>query len=117
MKQYKRKKPKREVIIHPWIAEDSFIYSQTCAKLIYNAGETTVRFNGREERIDGRAVLISKKKQLQHSWLHAAKTLKFTKAMQRSYLITSNLKMQLNCRKIHSCAATGTQMETCAMRR
>ena len=62
MKQYKRKKPKREVIIHPWIAEDSFIYSQTCAKLIYNAGETTVRFNGREERIDGRAVLISKKK-------------------------------------------------------
>ena len=40
-------------------AEDNFIYSQTYARLIYNSGRTTVRFNGNDETIDGRAVLLS----------------------------------------------------------
>lgn len=64
MKHYKHKKPIREVYIHPRTAEDSFIYSQTRARLIYNTNfsETKVRFDEREVSIDGRAVLVSKKK-------------------------------------------------------
>lgn len=52
-------KPTKEIILRSQLAEDSFIYSQTHARLIYNSGRTTVHFNGKDETIDGRAVLLS----------------------------------------------------------
>ncbi len=62
MKRYERIKPTKEIIIPSRLAEDSFIYSQTQTRLIYNTGRTTVQFNGNKETIDGRAVLLSNKK-------------------------------------------------------